>query len=237
MQKDFRILDWDSQFFGFNVAQVKKDLLLENFDPNKLFSALKDQKITLAYSTNTSELENVSQDLYEMKYIVKRIALEKKVENVFPIHENISLYEKGAVDPQLVELAQLAGRQGRFGRDANISNALCDKIFESWIVNSVNKKMASHILTYQVKGEIVGLATIDIRDNKGYTPLFAVSREYEGKGVSFALMRAVETILKMENCPIILGGTQDLNVKALKVYQRYGVIPQAPEFIYHFWKK
>ncbi|WZL88699.1 GNAT family N-acetyltransferase [Salinimicrobium sp. 3283s] len=237
MEKEFEILEWDSQFFGFNVAKVKKDLLLKNPDTPKLFETLDSQKVKLAYSINSSELFNASQNLYEIKYIVKRIPLQKKVEKVYPIHPNINLYEERTVDPSLIKLAQLAGRQGRFGQDPNIPLELCDKIFESYIVNSVNKKMASHILTYRVEGEIVGFATIDIREDKGYTPLFAVNRAFEGKGISFALMRAAETILKEENCPIAVGGTQKLNVKALKVYQRFGLIPQEPEYVYHLWKK
>jgi len=179
----------------------------------------------------------VKSDIYKIKFIIKRIPLEKINLIHTPFHQNIELYKEDYVDEALIRLAQRAGRQGRFGNDTNISDTLCDEIFKNWMINSVNKKMASHILVYKVANKIVGFATIDIRGGKGYTPLFAVDQKFEGKGISFALMRAVETILKEEGCPIAVGGTQELNQKALRVYQRYGLIPQEPEYVYHLWKK
>ena len=66
-------------------------------------------------------------------------------------------------------------------------------------------------MVYKENSKIVGFATIDIKNGKGRTPLFAVKREYEGKGISFALMRAMESVLKREGCPVVVGGTQKLN--------------------------
>ncbi len=237
MSEYYKILNWDTQFFDFNVVEIKKDVL-SNFDIKEVLGDLVKNQVKLGYYTSSIPLKkDVKSDLYDIKFIIKRIPLEKKILINPPFHENIELYNEDYVDKELIRLAQLAGRQGRFGNDTNISNTLCDEIFKNWMINSVNKKMASHILVYKVSNKIIGFATINIREGKGYTPLFAVDREFEGKGVSFALMRAVETILKEEGCPIAVGGTQELNQKALRVYQRYGLISQDPEYIYHLWKK
>lgn len=237
MPENFKLLKWDTGFFNFNVAEIKKDVLNNPTGRIGVFNQMLSAKIELAYYKSSVPFTEMENDYYDIKFIVKRIPLEKKVKSDFPIHKNISLYEKEEPEESLISLAQLAGRQGRFGKDPNVSDEVCDEIFKRWIVNSVNKKMASHVLVYKEEEEIVGFATIDIRNGKGYTPLFAVDRKSEGKGVSFALMRAVETILKQNECPVAVGGTQDLNRKALMVYQRYGLIPQAPEYIYHCWKK
>jgi ribosomal protein S18 acetylase RimI-like enzyme len=237
MEDSYKILDWDSSFFNFKVAEIEKNALQETSDSENILKSLLNEKVRLAYYYSQEELDfNLSTD-YEIDLIINRVPLEKKIVNDFPIHKNISFYTEDYTDESLIELAQLAGRQGRFGLDPKISNEQCDGIFKNWIINSVNKKMASHILVYKEKSEIVGFATIDVKDGKGYTPLFAVKRKFEGKGVSFALMRAIETVLKKEGCPIVVGGTQELNEKALKVYKRYGLTPKKREFIYHLWKK
>ena len=237
MEDPCKILEWDTNFFNFNVAEVKKNTLQETVRKEKIFKFLLDNNVRLAYYYSQNKLNfNLSEE-YEIDLIISRVPLEKKIVSDFPIHKNIGFYNEDYPDESLIELAQLAGRQGRFGLDPKISNEQCDGIFKNWIINSVNKKMASHILVYKEKSEIVGFATIDIKEGKGYTPLFAVKRKFEGKGISFALMRAIETVLKKEGCPIAVGGTQELNEKALKVYKRYGLIPQKREFIYHLWKK
>lgn len=236
MSEYYKILNWDTQFFDFKVVEIKKDVL-SNYKVTQVLDDLAASQVKLGYYTSSILLKDLKSDLYDINYIVKRIPLEKKITNHAPFHENIELYNEDYVDEALMKLAQLAGRQGRFGNDINISDTLCDEIFKNWIINSVNKKMASHILVYKVASKIVGFATIDIRDGKGYTPLFAVDRKFEGTGVSFALMRAVETILFEEGCPIAVGGTQELNQKALKIYQRYGLIPLDSEYVYHIWKK
>ncbi len=236
MSEYYKILNWDSQFFDFKVVEIKKDIL-SNFNVKEVLDDMAGSQVKLGYYTSSTLLKDLRSDVYEVKFIIKRIPLEKQIKTHAPFHENIELYMEDYVDEALIKLAQLAGRQGRFGNDINISDTLCDEIFENWMINSVNKKMASHILVYKANKKIIGFATIDIREGKGYTPLFAVDRKFEGMGVSFALMRAVETILYEEGCPIAVGGTQELNLKALKVYQRYGLIPQDPEYVYHLWKK
>ena len=111
------------------------------------------------------------------------------------------------------------------------------RLFENWIRNSVKKNIADEVLVYKVANEIVGFATIKFEGNIGNAPLLAVRREYEGKGFSFALMRAIETRLIENNCKYVLSGTQKINTKALAAFKRYGAVPQAAEYIYHLWRK
>ena len=131
----------------------------------------------------------------------------------------------------------LAGENGRFGNDPSIPKEIYRELFKCWIRNSVKKVIADEVLVYKVDEEIVGFATIKVEGDKGYAPLLAVKREYEGKGVSFALMRAIETRLIENNCKYVLSGTQEINKKALATFKRYGLKPQPAEFIYHLWRK
>lgn len=237
MERPYKILEWDTNFFKFKVAEVKKNILNNSKSREIILNSMIEDEIKLGYYSSGIKLNSEISSGFDINLVIHRVPLIRKIKDEFPFHANISFYEENEPNKALVELAQLAGRQGRFGLDPRIPNEVCDEIFKNWIKNSVNKKLATHTLVYRENSEIVGFATIDIKNGRGRTPLFAVKREYEGKGISFALMRAMESVLKREGCPIVVGGTQKLNEKALKVYERYGLIPQKPEFIYHLWNK
>lgn len=233
----YDILDWDTNFFGFKVAKIKNDILQGELAKQYLHILYR-ENIHLAYYNSKEEVDfDFDENLYEIQFIVKRFPLLKKDIKKTPMNPKIELYDKDYPEEELITLGQLAGRQGRFGRDPNVGPEKCDEIFRNWVINSVNKNMATHVLVYRDQGRIVGFCTIDIRGEIGYSPLFAVERSSEGKGISFALMRAAENIFIENGCKYASGGTQELNKKALKVYERFGLMPQEPEYIYHFWSK
>lgn len=237
MKECYEILEWDSDYFGFKVAKINKGILSKELED--CFGQLKENNVKLAYYFSNLPLTSsvIENKFYEVSLVHKRIPLIKTLSKSTVIHEKISLYNKSYPEDELIELAQLAGSYSRFGVDVHIPKDQFNKLFEIWIINSVKKEMASDVLVYREKDKIIGFATIKMEDGIAHTPLFAVARPFEGKGVSFALMRAIETILLERGCTKVLGGTQEINIKALKVYERYGLVVQKPEYVYHFWRR
>ncbi|MDT0677443.1 GNAT family N-acetyltransferase [Autumnicola musiva] len=237
MKEYFEILDWDSDFFGFKVAKINKGLLLEEASEN-CFKSLYKNEINLGYFFSNSPIDQsiLNNDFYNIILVHKRIPLVKTIIKDCGFDPNISIYKDKYPSEDMIHLAQLAGSYSRFGVDPNISHDKFNDLFKTWIINSVNKKIASDVLVFKKDDKIIGLATIKIEKGVMYTPLFAVKRKYEGIGVSFSLMRAIETIAFRNDCSTIIGGTQEVNIKALKVYERFGLVPQEPEYIYHLWK-
>lgn len=229
-------LKWDSEFFGFQVAEIMGEEKDENLLLN-IKNKLSSENIDLAYYRSDRILPENSDDNFYFQYVLKRLPLYKevKIHNLF--HPNISVYSQDTVDPDLIRLAQLAGRMGRFGRDPNITTQQCDKIFENLIINSVNKKLASEVLVYREEGKIIGFCSIKRMGEEAYIPLIAVLPEFEGKGAAFHLMSAVETFLFDSECKVAIGGTQDFNKHAIKAFVRFGLKIGEPEYVYHIWKK
>lgn len=233
---DFEILKWDSEFFHLKVVKVQNDYL--SVDPILKLKFFYEENFDLMYYTSKEEnIQNFENQYYDISLVSTRVPLIKKINNITEIHPNISLYDKLPPDENLISLAHLAGKQGRFGMDSRISKNIYNKIFENWIINSINKKMADEVLVYKDNDIIVGFATIKMDGNKGYVPLLAVDRQFEGKGVSFALMRAVETRLVESGCEYLLSGSQEKNKKALASFTRFGVELKTPEYVYHLWRK
>ncbi len=238
MIEGYKILEWDSDFFGYKVAKISKNFINEKNYVGFL-QTLKDSGVKFAQYTSEVELstELSLNPFYLIKLVVSRVPIIKKMENIYSFHENIELYNKDYPEKELIELAQLAGSQGRFGNDENIPAEKYYELFKNWIINSVNKTLATDVLVYRIDGKIIGFITIKVDGEKGSAPLLAVNRDYEGIGISFALMRAAETQLVKHGCTSVMSGTQDLNQKALKVFQRYGFKFQKTEYIYHLWSK
>ena len=237
MTRKFELLEWDSNFFGFKVAKIGKDFLIER--PYDLLWSLYKENVELVYYTSTipASEELLTNDWYSIQLVSERVPILKEMTNKTEIHEKISSFQGSEPTEDLVTLALLAGRKGRFGNDPNISEETYKALFKEWITNSVKRIVADDVLVYRSGNRIVGFATIKVEGSTGYAPLLAVSREFEGTGVSFALMRAIETRLIENNCKYVMSGTQAINRKALATFQRYGLEPQPPEFVYHLWKK
>lgn len=237
MEGNIEILQWDTEFFGFKVAKITGNLAERK--SNELFEAFinLDVKLAFHYSNQPIAQDYFNNDLYDAKLVIKRIPIRKRLKNTVPIHKNVESYEKEYPEPELIALAQLAGSQGRFGNDPNIPRHKCNALFEIWIKNSVKKVMADEVLVFRRENKVLGFATLKIEGNIAYAPLFAVQREFEGKGVSFALMYAVEAVAERMGAEVLMSGTQEKNLKALKVYERFGMVPEKPEYVYHFWKK
>ncbi len=238
MTEGYKILDWDTDFFGFKVAKVYKNFITE-INYASFMLALKEKRVEFAQYTSETELTSkiTNNPYYFVKLVVSRVPIIKKMENIYDFHENIEYYDKDYPERELIELAQLAGSKGRFGNDDNISRQKYYELFKNWIINSVNKKLATDVLVYRLEGKIIGFITIKAEGKLGFSPLLAVDPEHEGKGISFALMRAGETALVGHGCKSVMSGTQDLNKTALKVFERYGFKFQKTEYIYHLWKK
>lgn len=238
MTEGYKILEWDTDFFEFKVAKVYKNFITE-INYASFMLVLKEKGVEFAQYTSETELTSkiTNNPYYFVKLVVSRVPIVKKMEHIYNFHKNIELYDKDYPEKELIELAQLAGSLGRFGNDENIPAEKYYELFKNWIINSVNKKLATDVLVYRVNGKIIGFITIKVDGKKGSSPLLAVNRDYEGIGVSFALMRAAETVLVKHGCTSVMSGTQDLNQKALKVFERYGFKFQKIEYVYHLWKK
>lgn len=236
MQGSFEILNWDSDFFGVKVAQVEKNCFSEE-NKGSLLKQLKDEEVELAYYISDGPFENNENDLYKFIQVNRRVPIKKKLSGPVKIHKNISSYEQNSPSSELINLAQRAADWSRFKFDPNISSGKVKDLYDIWISNSVKKGENSDLLIYKEEGKILGFVTLSFHPPKGTTPLFAVSREAEGKGVSFALMRAADTFLYQKGCTYYTSATQADNRTAVTVFKRHGFEISPVEYVYHLWKK
>lgn len=237
MSDKLQVLEWDSQFFGFKVASIEKNFLDTGKD-SEILQRLLEEHVKLTYYFTDSPLdESIFSEKFDVLLVDEKVPLIKQLNKKAVTHPKVSLYEKDTADENLIQLSTRAGEQSRFKVDPYIPSDKCRELFKIWIEKSVNKEMASDVLVYKEGSEIVGFITPHIKEGKAYASLMAVQKEYEGKGVSFALMNAIEDYLTTRNFTHIFTSTQLSNKKAIAIYRRHGLEVQPPVFVYHIWKK
>lgn len=236
MSNQFEYLPWDSDFFGFRVGKF----LGEEKESSEFEADLKvlfEENIELIYYYSEEALPiSFFSEFYDCLLVDVKIPVKKALVSK-QINPKISVYTESSANKELIELAQLAGTHTRFNIDPKISQEKFENLFQIWIEKSVSGEMASKVLVYKENSKIIGFATLSIDGNIGYAPLLAVNRKFEGLGVSFAIMDAVESEMYDHGCEFLVSSTQEVNRKALKIYERWGCEFGKGIYVYHFWKK
>lgn len=236
MQNCFKILEWDSNFFNLKIAEINKGFLLEE-NQDLCFKELAAANVEVAYYSSDHPLEEELKNKYHFHLVSKKVPIKKQLLLSSPLHNNISFYNDPEPNEDLISLAHRAGDFSRFFSDPYIDVKKVRELYKIWITKSVQKKMASEVLVYKEKGRIKGFVTLIADPPHGQTPLFAVSRDAEGKGISFSLMRAADAVLYEKGCSFYTSATQADNRAAVTVFKRHGFEIGAVEYVYHLWKK
>ncbi|MFZ4771619.1 MAG: hypothetical protein ACOYLO_15655, partial [Ferruginibacter sp.] len=87
---NFKGLDWDTDFFGFNVARINDGIDLAAH--TKIFEELSSGDIRLAYYSSPSPLD-MANDLYEIKLVDRKTTYLKNVLPTRP-QDGVLRYDK-----------------------------------------------------------------------------------------------------------------------------------------------
>jgi len=238
MDKTYELLKWDTEFFGYKIAQlnvkcVKSDALLN------ILKELKSERIKLAYWSVASDdlISNNSANLIGAKLV------DEKLTYLMPLLSKMSLEPSSNVDSykytypnnKLVALALQSGVYSRFNMDENFRNKEFERLYIRWIENSVNKKMAKDVLVYLKDNTELGLITLGIKNNRGDIGLLAVDKRARRKSVGKELMQTAMAKFREWGIAEVQVVAQRANTAACKFYESCGFALEKTENIYHIW--
>ena|SRR5690554_434796 len=239
MQHQYEILTWDSDFFGFPVANILADTLsYSEFD--ELCKDFAKQGITLAYWKTNHEIQLTDSITYSIGLVDKPCIFQKQLNPLsteLSFKEGIFLYSDIHVSKKLYEIAIQCGAFSRFQNDSCIPKEKFEALYRIWIEKSVGKQNADEIICYSYNNEIAGIVTISIINEIGIIVLFGVDIFSRGKGIGTILLEAVKTYCMQHNCNSIQVVTQQDNKPACKVYEKSGFEMIDRKYCYHIWKK
>lgn len=235
MAFEFEFLDWDSQFFNLRVGKLK--CIQPTGDIQKELKDISEKNIDLLYLyTNEPLPRDFFSQYYDSVLVDTKIPIRRGV-GFKTKNPKVSIYSENKPNKELKDLALVAGQYTRFKVDSRISEEKYKELFTLWIEKSVSGEMASAVLVYKENDKIVGFGTVLLQGDTAHVPLFAVNRSYEGKGISFAIMDGLESYVYDNGCKYAISSTQEVNKKALKVYERFGFKFGKCIYVYHLWHK
>ena len=140
--------------------------------------------------------------------------------------------------PELRRMAAASHRDSRFYHDPHFDRRRCDALYAGWIEKSCADP-AGIVLVAEVPdpaGRPAGYITGTIgEDGEGRIGLFAVAAAGRGRGVGGELIAAVLDWFAGRGADPVSVVTQGRNVRAQRIYQRFGLLTRSVELWFHRW--
>ncbi len=227
-------LAWDSDFFGYEVGKID---LKNNMSLDYELFLIAASKYKLVYIFSKYSINYDLINLVDEKIIFEKILdfqFEETNKDTFDIQsfdENIHSVS------QIKNLALESGIYSRFYLDKNFKNNEFEKLYISWIEQSINRKIAFEILVATNKNKtILGFITLRKKnENTVEIGLVAVSEASRGKGIAKKLLNFSFKKVKELGFKTILVVTQNQNIPAMKLYESVGFEIKEKTFVYHYW--
>lgn len=233
-------MEWDSDFWGYNVAFLSSRHLTENiiFNINKF---IKKENIKLIeYLCNCHDNRSViiaEQNGFHFKDI--RLSFEKALtEKKDIILDDGILFNKATEKdiPVLKDMSFDLYKDSRYFFDTNFDLNKAREFYQSWVVKAVQGTFDDECYCLYDNSQPIGFCTIKYGSlDSARIGLFGLSKEYQRKGLSQKLLYLVLNELINRKISRVTVVTQGRNYLAQRLYQKAGLLTKSTELWYHKW--
>jgi RimJ/RimL family protein N-acetyltransferase len=239
---DLSIVPWDSEIFGFPVAQIERIVINRDGDHadamRRLHSwfARKDVRLASCRLASDNLHESMLLEAHGFRF----------VEMVYrPTLSPIPLIECGSDDlviaeaamqdlPAIEAIAAGAFATSRFLIDWRLDPNVSNRRYRTWVRNSFEGGQ-QRVLKATVLGAIVGFFVIEHRaDRSTYWHLTAIAPGWQGKGLGKRLWSAMVARHCAEGVERIETTISAHNVTVMNIYARLGFRFRAPQMTFHW---
>ena len=237
MMPHYKLLEWDSVFFGFTVARITTpDLDATQLPP--LIDVLRKAGVHLAYwpasSTTTEATLQVAAELGG-RLVDRKITFFAELTALPPAGPHTAEVVPYAPPMPVAELEALAvqcGSHSRFAVDPSIPRQKFIELYRTWMNRSLRKEIASEVLVIREQGMVAGVITLGAGLQRG---LVAVHEQFRGRGFGESLVRAGQRWRFMQGERCARKVTQQANAAACRLYTKCGYSVEKTEPFVHFW--
>lgn len=235
-----RLLDWDTEFFGFPVAELH----VGHAAGRDLQSALE-----IAKCRNVSLLVCKSDDPVDWPEGVEAHLVDVAQSLTFDLAAGdrsdfggaslpITVHDAPELTPDIDRLARLAGTFSRFYADPRFPKHLADRMFETWPRRTLTDpdQFRLHVATAD-DGRLAGILVSQIQGEAGRPSLLAVDRAFRGReyGLTEGFFLAAWQWFESRGVTEGRVVTQRRNRAAIAAYSALGWKLAGVEHVYHVW--
>ena len=220
---DAFVVPWDSEIFGFPVAQIERLVLTPGEDPAEAMSLLQawmDRRgVHLASCRLDSRALSESMLLEAHGFRFVEMIYSPVLAPIRPVGESdgdLVIEKAGLEDIEPIEtIAGTAFATGRYKLDWRIDAAASDKRYRVWVRNSFADER-QQVLRATLCGEIAGFFIVEERDDGSvYWHLTAVAPAFQGRGIGRRLwsamvrrhaeagLNSIRTTISAHNAPVM----------------------------------
>lgn len=240
-EPSFERLQWDSEFFGLQVARTRLPASQESI--RRCLCKARGEKVDLLYwaVTNGETLGHQLRSRIEPYKIVQQLKYCKRIRGIIeppklPNEYTLKSVAIGPAPEPLVKLGMLAGHESRFKLDQRFGDDAFARMYRVWLDRSCLREMATDVLTIVAPtDEIAAFVTVNVGADVADIGLIAVSENHQRKGLGLACLRAVDPIVRRAGAGSLCVVTQATNTPAMSLYQRHGMALVNQTTWYHFW--
>lgn len=236
-----RVVPWDSDTFGFAVAEIQDIDIVADADAGRLFAAFdmwcaeREVRLVSCRLDHVRLREAMALEARGFRFVemVYSPQLHSLASVSAPRHAML-VSEAAATDMVGIEdIARDAFDTGRFALDVRLDPALSGRRYANWARHSFRSPDQS-LLKAQIDGALVGFFILEHRaDRSVYWHLTAVARRWQGAGIGTSLWRTMLLRHRTEGVATVETTISGHNLAALNLYARLGFTFTSPKMTYH----
>ena len=235
-------LEWDSSFFGFNIAflserEISNDIVLEM----KNFILEEDVRLVQYLCDCHDNKSVIIAESNGFHFTDIRLTFEKKISKLItsnlPTNFTYGIAEKNHIKA-LKKISEHLYVDSRYYYDGNFDSTKINQFYKGWLEKAVKGLFDDECYCIFFKNVPVAFCTIRYNSlSKATIGLFGISTNYRKLGLAKSLLDCINNTLYVKNIKEVFVVTQGRNYSAQRTYQRSSFLSHKSEIWYHKWIK
>lgn len=242
MNEVAELLEWDTQFFGVRIARVAGGTLVDE-TATRVDDWCQRERIDCLYLLADADSEETVWTAEKFGFGLKdvRVTSQRRLDRSMAdtsaeLPQGVKIRNSRPDDMSALEaIAEGGFTASRFYFDRRFSRARVDEMYRIWVRQSIAGQ-ADVVLVLENKGKASGFITCHLLDERtGQCRLGGIDAELRGQGLGQQLYEAALRWFAGRGVESVLYVTQARNIRAQRLFQRLGFLPQSVQFWYHKW--
>ena len=240
--KIVELLEWDSNYFRFPVAQIQSRTIKKNDLDEVLSFCSKNNVRLLQFKCDAHHRESiVLAEKGKFHFVDVRLTLHKKLSITDNYKDNLPAdlsFRKGKTSDisELKSIVTDLYTQSRYYFDTNFPRDDVHGFYQNWIEKSVLGNFDDLVWVLCQKDIPIGCCSVLYKNNKTASiGLFGIDPNFGGRGLGKILIDKVLLALSEKGILNVSVATQGRNYIAQRLYQKAGFCNEKMEIYYHKW--
>lgn len=240
------IIPWDSDLFGFNIAEIINPYYHDNqeFDVfmGRINSWCLEENIKMLgvrlNQSSVGEIHSFQNNGFNFIELNFKPYITLDIFPDYNLNRDYRFVEASAIDLELISMA--AGEiysHGRYHQDPNIDNNIANQRYSNWVKNVSNFTNQKLYKCINAENDITAFFLIN--DDKGscFLSLVGMLPNFQGKGLSFVIWKEMLMFFKSLGFSSVATSISSHNLAVMNLYVKLGFRFPEPLVTLHKWYK